>query len=400
MQSGRTPDNAEAITPASRRSNPDLLRRVAITLTILALYQLGRFIPATGINAEFSFAANGANPAYAFDLTPTLSHFALGVTPLFSLLLLAEVFKLAFSDVRGWAMESRRTRYLGNKVLTVAALMLAAFQAYGLSTGLEALQSGYGVRETLPLLEPGGSFRMTYVASIVTGTALAIWLADQITRHGVGSGFWFLFLLPSLLTLAMTPTRMLSHLAIGDVSTASVVALLAVLAASAAAVVILTRQWIALAPAGADFDNASDSARVVLWPSFIAASAMGLIAALLNFLIADGDGSGQLLQRGSLGSALGSAAVIAILTYAMANGMLANETRLRRETHRLLALTAVTAAITCIAIDVLAAHLVPFGISGPVWIAILAVFALLAPRDIGAYLAPRSPSPGLDSVDS
>lgn len=375
--------------PAARTSlDAKWLLRLAFALAILALYQLGRLIPAAGINPDFSFSADPTSSALSYDLSPTLSNFALGVTPLFSLLLLAEVFKLAFSDVRGWANESRRTRTLFNKVLIVTALALAAFQAYGLSAGLEALQSSYRGREDLPILEPGPEFRMTYIAGIVAGTALSIWFADQITRHGVGSGFWILFLLPSLGTLAASPTALLGHLATGDISGTALVALVAVLVVSSAAVALLTRQWASLAPAArADFDYASDMARIVLWPPFIAASAVGLIAAFMNFFVSvDVEGGDQWLQAGSLSASLWIAALITVLTYAMANGMLDATTRTQSETNRLLALTAATASATCLALDVLTAHFVPIGITGPIWIAIVAVVALMLPRDVSAYL--------------
>ena len=394
METSSTPEKAEIQSPPSRTFGPDLARRAAITIAILAIYQAGRLIPIAGINPDFSFAKDGTNSAIAYDLAPTLSYFALGVTPLFSLLLLWEVFKLAFSDVRSWATENRRTCYLANKSLIVAALALAAFQAYGLSAALEALQANYGARAALPVPEPGPLFRLSYIAGVVTGTALSIWLADQITRHGTGSGFWLLFVLPSLIALAATPATVLTHIANGDVSSTSVIALLAVLVASAAAVISLTRQWIALAPATPEFDSASDMARIVVWPPLMATSATAMIAAFMNFFVStDPEGGNQWLQRGSLGSAIWIAALITVLTYAMANGMLDAKTRTLRDTHKLLGLTVVTASATCIAIDLLAAHFVPFGIAGTVWIAILAVFALLLPRDATAYF-PASASDG------
>ena len=66
------------------------------------------------------------------------------------------------------------------------ALALAALQAYGVALALEAAGTGSG-----PLvLDPGASFRTAYVATAVAATAFLIWLADQITRHGIGSGVW------------------------------------------------------------------------------------------------------------------------------------------------------------------------------------------------------------------
>jgi preprotein translocase subunit SecY len=52
--------------------------------------------------------------------------------------------------------------------------------------------------------EPGTAFRLTCIATLVGATAIVIWLADQITRHGLGSGVWLLLVTP---WLAEIPAR-------------------------------------------------------------------------------------------------------------------------------------------------------------------------------------------------
>lgn len=392
-----------AALPWQHVLNASLLRRIAVTIAIFALYQLGRLLPAAGINPNFAFPADPANAAMSAAVSSSLSYFALQLSPLFSMLLLAEVFKLAFADVRDWTTESRRTRYLFNKVVLVSALVLTVLQAYGLSVALEAWQDGYGANNSPSIIEPGVQFRLTYMAGIVTGTALSIWLADQITKYGIGSGFWMLFLLPSLINLAAAPKSLLSHLATGEVGGTAVVALFAVLIASAAAVIAVARQWTALAPSldtPTSFDLSSDMARIVLWPPFIAASIIGLIAAFLNFAVSlDPEaGRAQWMQQGSIGSAIWTTAFITVLTYTMANSMLGAAVRARPETRRLLTLTVIAASATYVALDILTAHFVPVGISGPIWIAILTVFAILLPRDVNGYLSADSST--ADIVDS
>lgn len=376
-------------------------QRVAVTLAALTLYQFGRLLPASGVDPAFSFSDNLSGQFLSRDLSPVLTNFALGVVPLFSMLMLAEVFKLAFSDVRSWATETSRTRYLFNKVLISAALALAAFQAFGLAAALEDLQNSNGAHSNLLILQPGLQFRLSYIAGVVGATALTIWLADQITRHGLGSGFWMLFLLPSLASMATAPLSLLLSVEAGEVTGTAVAAYIAVLVVSAAAVIHLTRRWIALAPepaAATQFDAASDMARIVLWPPFIAASATGLVAAALNFFLSldpDIAGDAQLMQPGSIGSAISTIIFVIVLTYAMANGMLDSATRMRADTNKLIAHTVLTAAASCVAIDAIVSRFVPISLSGPIWIAIVTVFALLLPRDVRAYLPAGQLGPDL-----
>lgn len=374
-----------------RLNGASLRQRVAVTLAALALYQFGRLLPASGIDPAFSLSDNLSGQSLSRDLSPVLTNFALGVVPLFSMLMLAEVFKLAFSDVRSWATETSRTRYLSNKVLIGAALALAAFQAFGLAAALEDFHNSTGAQGNLLIVQPGLQFRLGYIAGVVTGTALTIWLADQITRHGLGSGFWMLFLLPSLAYLATAPLAVLLSVEAGEINGTAVAALIAALVLSAAAIILLTRQWTALATepvAATEFDSASDMARILLWPPFIAATATGLVAAGLNFFLSldpDIAGETQLMQPGSIGAAVSMIIFVTVLTYAMANGVLHSAIGTRAETNRLIARTILTAAATCVAIDVIVSRFVPISLSGPIWIAIVTVFALLLPRDVSAY---------------
>ncbi len=374
-------------------------RRIAVTLAIVLLYRMGSLLPAPGINPQVVFGGDAAALSVWSMISSRLSYFALQLTPLFSMLLIAEVFKLAFSDVRNWVNESARTRYLFNKILLVAALLLAALQAYGIAVGLEAVQDSMSATGTPLIVEPGAAFRSTHIAGLVAGTALAIWLADQITRYGVGSGFWILFLSPSLIALASAPSALASHVATRDVRLEAIIALVALLCATAAAIVVLARQWRELAhsdnPNADDVGRTSNVMSILIWPAFIAASVLGLIAVCTNFLTSldDGSSAGRWLQSGSIGSGLWLAALIILLTYMMANAVLTFATRAMPTTQRLIALTALTASVACVGIDVLVSQFVPISLAGPTWIAIVAVLTLILPINLSRFIPASAVQP-------
>ena len=58
--------------------------------------------------------------------------------------------------------------------------MLATFQAYGISVGLEASSN--------LVAEPGAFFRISTTISLVGGTMFLMWLGEQITARGIGNG--------------------------------------------------------------------------------------------------------------------------------------------------------------------------------------------------------------------
>ncbi|MCG8543340.1 MAG: preprotein translocase subunit SecY, partial [Alphaproteobacteria bacterium] len=63
-------------------------------------------------------------------------------------------------------------------------VFLAAFQAYGLSVGLEGMQGSQGSA----VIDPGLFFRATTVITLVGGTIFLMWLGEQVTQRGVGNG--------------------------------------------------------------------------------------------------------------------------------------------------------------------------------------------------------------------
>ncbi len=170
----------------------DLQRRIRITLAALALYSLGTHIPMPGVDAGLYLAlfADGnhllphAFPWGSGRVLQTISIFTLGVVPYLTAALLVRLTSLAFSRLR--AMETgspseRQRIILGTRVL---ALLLAGFQAHALVLGLEYISSFSG-----PIVpEPGGVFRAIAVLTVICGLVVIIWLADQITQHGVGNG--------------------------------------------------------------------------------------------------------------------------------------------------------------------------------------------------------------------
>jgi preprotein translocase subunit SecY len=61
---------------------------------------------------------------------------------------------------------------------------LATFQAIGISVAIEAQNAGGGP----VVLIPGLGFKITAVATLVTGTMFLVWLGEQMTERGIGNG--------------------------------------------------------------------------------------------------------------------------------------------------------------------------------------------------------------------
>ena len=165
---------------------PDLRRRLLFTALILALYRLGSWIPAPGVDSEAIegyFDDQGGTVLGLLNLfsggaLSQFAVFALGIMPYVTasiiLQLLAVVIprleQLQKEGESGYAKINQYTRYL-----TIA---LAGAQA----AGYAYLFKRQGA------LEANAGRVVLIILTLIAGTALLMWMGELITKRGVGNG--------------------------------------------------------------------------------------------------------------------------------------------------------------------------------------------------------------------
>jgi hypothetical protein len=244
-------------TPSSA-SLADWTRRLGITALALLIYRFGCHLPVPGLNPQLL-------PAIANS--ERCSIFALGVTPLFRALALAELLKILVPSVRRWEQAEVRNHYEFNKMVLVLALAVAVWQARDLAFRLEKvhLATGYLVPQ------PGPMFQIPYVVIVVAATAFLSWLADQMTRRGIGSGFWLLLIAPGFVD---APTWLARHVQeLGELSMLQISAIITfpVLAA-------------ALLAGAVEADGNRRPLAIWIWPIALAYGALYLLDVFLHAL--------------------------------------------------------------------------------------------------------------------
>jgi SecY translocase len=247
--------------PLSQRTPPfphEFMLRFAVTLAALAVYRLGAYLPLPGMNRT-GLASLYQSSGSAFA-TERISVVALGVAPIVSALLLVEVIRLLSRRFNAWAGATTDNARQLERSVFIGAPVLAAVQAYGVAVALE------GVSDLVT--EPGLTFRLTVVATLVAGTAVLMWLATVISRHGLGSGVWLLLLAPHLAGLPPLIIAILETLRTGAMSAAVPVA---VLAYALAAVAVLVALGLTLERLGRPLD------RTLIWPPVIAFVPAGVL---------------------------------------------------------------------------------------------------------------------------
>ncbi|MEZ5846938.1 MAG: preprotein translocase subunit SecY [Geminicoccaceae bacterium] len=170
----------------------ELKRRIWFALGCLIVYRIGTYIPLPGIDPEvmaqiFQQQAGGIMGMFnmfAGGALERMSIFALGILPYISASIIMQLMTAISPTVEALKKEGESGRKKINQYTRYLTVLLAAFQAYGLSAGLEAMQGPAGSA----VIDPGFFFRATTVITIVGGTLFLMWLGEQITARGIGNG--------------------------------------------------------------------------------------------------------------------------------------------------------------------------------------------------------------------
>jgi preprotein translocase subunit SecY len=165
---------------------PELRRRVLFTALILALYRLGSWMPAPGVDTEqikSYFSSQGGTVLGLLNLfsgsaLSRFSIFALGIMPYVTASIILQLLAVVVPKLEqlqkegeaGYAKINQYTRYL--------TVVLAALQAIGyafLFKRQDALQANAG---RIVLI----------VITLTAGTTLLMWMGELVTKRGVGNG--------------------------------------------------------------------------------------------------------------------------------------------------------------------------------------------------------------------
>ena len=178
---------------------PELRHRVLFTALILAIYRLGSWVPAPGVNSDAikqyfnstSGTVLGLLNLFSGGALSQFAIFALGIMPYVTASIILQLLTVVVPRLEqlqkegeaGYAKINQYTRYL--------TVVLAAAQ----SLGYAYLFKRQGA------LEAGTGRMVMIVLTLTAGTTLLMWMGELITKRGVGNGI-SLLIFASILTSA------------------------------------------------------------------------------------------------------------------------------------------------------------------------------------------------------
>ncbi len=166
----------------------DLKRRFIFLVLALVVYRIGSHIPVPGIDpTELAKAFNqnkdgilGMFNMFSGGALSRFTIFALGIMPYISSSIIMQLMSVVYPPFEALKKEGEAGRRKITQYTRYATVVLAFVQALFISIGLE---HSAGL-----VLDPGLMFRVTTVATLVTGTMFLMWLGEQITERGLGNG--------------------------------------------------------------------------------------------------------------------------------------------------------------------------------------------------------------------
>jgi preprotein translocase subunit SecY len=177
---------------------PELRKRILFTLGMLAVYRIGVFITAPGVDrnvmrsvvAKQSGGLLGLFNLFSGGALENLSIFALGIMPYVSSSIILQLMGMVYKPVDELRKEGEQGRRKIDQYVRYGTILLSAFQAFGIAMYLEGLnnQEIGGGKYGDVVAHPGWAFRLMTIITLTTGTAFIMWVGEQITERGIANG--------------------------------------------------------------------------------------------------------------------------------------------------------------------------------------------------------------------
>ncbi len=183
----------------SALTTPDLRKKILFTLGIVAVYRLGAMIPSPGVSYPniqqcLDQVAQGENSSvyslinlFSGGALLQLSIFALGIMPYITASIIVQLLTVViprFEQLKkeGQSGQNKLTQY--TRYLTIALALLQG-------TGIVALadRGQLFANCSLPVIPDSSVYTLSVVVIVMTaGTAVIMWLGEQVTERGIGNG--------------------------------------------------------------------------------------------------------------------------------------------------------------------------------------------------------------------
>lgn len=223
----------------------DLKSRLLFVLGALIVFRFGTHVPVPSIDPVALAAMFEQQQGTILDMfnmfsggaLERLSIFALGIMPYISAAIIMQLLTVVSPTLEQLKKEGEQGRRKITQYTRMGTVVLATFQAIGVSIALQA----QNINGMPVVVSPGPMFMLTAVVTLVSGTIFLMWLGEQITERGIGNGISLIIFAGIVAGLPSALGGTLEQVHTGALHALTVVVLLLLVAAVTAFVVFVER---------------------------------------------------------------------------------------------------------------------------------------------------------------
>ena len=167
---------------------PDIRKKILYTLLLIVIFRLGCFITVPGVNlvlldevmTEASGGISGLIDLISGGAFSRLSLFAMSINPYITASIVIQLLAMVIPALERLAKEGgEEGKAKMNGYTKILTIVLAIVEAVGLY---------FTYRNSGIFVDTGLLTAIIFILSLVAGTAILMWLGEQITSKGVGNG--------------------------------------------------------------------------------------------------------------------------------------------------------------------------------------------------------------------
>ncbi len=223
---------------------PELKRRLLVTFGLLAAYRLGAHVPTPGVDGDalsrFFDSVQGTLlglvDLFSGGNLRRLTVFALGIMPYISASIILQLLTVVVPALERLAKEGEAGRKKTTQYTRYGTIGLSAFQSLFIAIGLESMNDPSG-GTLVPFA--GWGFRLLTMVTLTAGTALIMWLGEQISEKGIGNGISLIIFAGIVVRIPSALMATWTLLSTGELKPLVLVGVLALMVGVTAAVVIM-----------------------------------------------------------------------------------------------------------------------------------------------------------------
>ena len=173
---------------------PELRKKIIFTLFILLIYRVGNVIPVPGIdvanltayfNQTLSNTILGLYNALSGSAFSRATVFALGIQPYINASIIIQLLTIAIPALERLAKEEGEE---GKKKITMITRYTTVALGLLMGWAYYMMLRNYGSSGFAIIQEPGFASAIVIILAFTAGSALVMWLGEQITEFGIGNG--------------------------------------------------------------------------------------------------------------------------------------------------------------------------------------------------------------------